>query len=202
MSLKRCGNMHKRLVTYLLWGVLFFTLAGSAMSETLYVIDTLRLGVRASPDPADSSIAVVTTGEALTVLGREGDYVRIRSEKGDEGWVSQAYVSPEKPARLQLEQMQKELAQSEAQRTELRKTLAESTSSLGDMETRIAELSEENTVLQQQLDKYTSATARLKREYAWVYQTLVGIALLVGAFFLGVGWYKHYVRQRLGGMEI
>lgn len=131
MSQKRCGNMHKQLVTYLLWGVLLFTVAGSALAETVYVIDTLRLGVRASPDPAESSIAVVATGDVLTVLGREGDYIHIRSEKGVEGWVSQAYVSAEKPARLQLEQMQKELAQREKQLTELRKRLGESSSSQG-----------------------------------------------------------------------
>ncbi|MFO7593245.1 MAG: TIGR04211 family SH3 domain-containing protein [Pseudomonadota bacterium] len=193
--------MNKQIVLSLLWGALM-AFAGQAMAETLYVHDQLRLGVRANPDPAESSIAVVRTGDALTVLGREGDFIRIRTGEGIEGWVSQGYVSAEPPARLQLEQVRSALVQSEGQRTELQDRLAESTSSLEAMENRLAALSAENVALQQQLDTYTTAAERLKREYAWVYQSAVVIALIACAFFLGVGWHKRRVRQRLGGMEI
>lgn len=182
--------------------MLIFFFAGSAWAEVVYVNDFLRLGVRPSPDPAEASIAVVTTGDALTVLGREGDYIQIRTEDGTEGWVSQAYVSEEPPARLKLEQLREEYAGTQAQTNVLRNALAESNESRAAMEERLAGLTAENASLQQQVEQLSGSTAGFMRKYAWVFQSATAIALFLAGFYLGALWYRRRVRKRLGGMEI
>ncbi len=193
-------TMYRLRVRYLLAGLFCFLFAGLAMAEVVYVIDHLRLGVRANPDPAESPVAVVTTGDELTVLGREGDYIRIRTGDGTEGWVSNAYVSDEQPAVLKLQQLRKENSRIEAQAGELREALAESNDNRKAMESRLSELTAENTLLQQQLGAFTGSGVMQK--YAWVFQGLLLVAIFLGGFYLGMTRYKHRVRERMGGMEI
>ena len=196
----QCGPMYRRQISNFLLVLLLF--AGTAAAEVVYVDDYLRLGVRTNPDPAESSIAVVTTGEALTVLGREGDYIKIRTEDGTEGWVSKNYVSDEPPARRQLEQLRKEYEQKEAQSVELSKSLAESTESRDAMDKRITELMTENSSLQQEIDTLTGRTDSLIQKYAWAFRIAIAILLFLTGFYLGAGWHSRRVRRRLGGMEI
>ncbi len=193
--------MYRRQISNLLL-VLLLICAGTAAAEVVYVDDYLRLGVRTNPDPAESSIAVVTTGEALTVLGREGDYIKIRTEDGTEGWVSKNYVSDEPPARRQLEQLRKDYEQKEAQNMALRESLAESTESLDAMEKRITDLMTENSSLQQEIDILTGRTDSLIKKYAWAFRIAIEIMMFLTGFYLGAGWYMRRIRRRLGGMEI
>lgn len=172
------------------------------MAETVYVHDYLRLGVRSNPNSSESPIAVVTTGDALTVLEREGNYIRIRTKEGEEGWVSKAYVSTEKPARLQLEQLQQEYARNETETKDLRQQLAGSLEHAEAVEKQLADMMAENASLHEKVSRYYSSTAQLKRKYAWVYQSAIMIALFLFGFFLGVRWYKRRITDRLGGLEI
>lgn len=193
--------MHTRHIRYLLLG-LIFAVAGTAAAETVYVHDYLRLGVRSNPNSSESPIAVVTTGDALTVLERSGGYIKVRTKDGAEGWVSKAYVSTEQPARLQLEQLKKEYARNEAEANDLRKELTAGIEHSEVMEKQINELMAENASLHQQVSRFYSDTARLKREYAWVYQSAIMIGLFLFGFYLGVRWYKRRITDRLGGLEI
>lgn len=193
--------MFRRQISNLFLGLLLI-FAGTAAAEVVYVHDYLRLGVRANPDPAESSIAVVATGDALTVLAREGDYIKIRTEEGTEGWVSKNYVSDEAPARLLLEQLRGEYAQKEAQSMELSKALAEITGSRDVMEKRITELMAENSSLQQEINTLTGRSDSLIQQYAWAIRIALVIMLFLAGFYLGAGWYMRRVRRRFGGMEI
>lgn len=193
--------MFRRQISNLFLGLLLI-FAGTAAAEVVYVHDYLRLGVRANPDPAESSIAVVATGDALTVLAREGDYIKIRTEEGTEGWVSKNYVSDEAPARLLLEQLRGEYAQKEAQSMELSKALAEITGSRDVMEKRITELMSENSSLQQEINTLTGRSDSLIQQYAWAIRIALVIMLFLAGFYLGAGWYMRRVRRRFGGMEI
>lgn len=193
--------MFRRQISNLFLGLLLI-FAGTAAAEVVYVHDYLRLGVRANPDPAESSIAVVATGDALTVLAREGDYIKIRTGEGTEGWVSKNYVSDEAPARLLLEQLRGEYAQKEAQSMELSKALAEITGSRDVMEKRITELMAENSSLQQEINTLTGRSDSLIQQYAWAIRIALVIMLFLAGFYLGAGWYMRRVRRRFGGMEI
>jgi len=176
--------------------------AGSAMAETIYVHDYLRLGVREHPNSSETPIAVVTTGDALEVLERQGGYIKIRAKNGVEGWVSKAYVSSEKPARLRLEQLQEEYKRQESELDDLRKELTASQEQNETLDKQLSEMMQENGTLHEQLSRYYSETAKIKEKYGWLYRALGYIALFLFGIFLGVRWQKRKVAERLGGLEI
>lgn len=192
--------MHKRFIGCLFLGL--FLGAGNVWAETVYVHDYLRLGVRTHPNSSEAAIAVVTTGDALTVLERQEGYLKVRAEDGTEGWVSDSYVSSEKPARLLLEQLQKSSARNEAKLKELETTLAESKEKNMVSEKQLSALMGENAALKQQVSEYRHRADELTRKYAWAYEGLVVLIVLLFGFYLGVRWHKRRLAGRLGGLEI
>lgn len=193
--------MDKRTMRSMLLG-LVLAFAGSAVAETVYVHDYLRLSVRTSPTAGAESIEVVATGDALTVLERAEDYIRVRTAGGAEGWVSKAYVSSEQPARMQLEQLRQEYARIEGETERLRGELSAGTARSEAVAKQLDAAARENEALQQQLGRYTSSSATLLRDYAWLIRGVAVIALLLLGFMLGVRWYKRRLAARLGGLEI
>lgn len=141
--------------------------------KIVYVHDMLRLGVRAIPDANEGSIAVVSTGDALTVLAEQEGYLNIRTANGVEGWVSKGYISSTPPARNLLPQVQKELNQLQQAHQQLQQThqalqqkltgvqrqLKESTASEEEAKPgeELAQLQEQNAQLQQQLEQLQQA---------------------------------------------
>lgn len=192
--------MRKRLFGYLLPGLFLF--AGNVMAETVYVHDLLRLGVRNDPNSSETPIAVVTTGDALQVLQRSGDYLKVRTGDGTEGWVSEGYVSKEKPARLQLEQLRKAYSQRDEEVKKLRKELTASLEKQNASEKQMAEVNKEKVALQQEVDQYHRREAQNKRQFIWAYQGGLMLALFLLGFFFGMRQYKRRITDRLGGLEI
>ena len=202
---------------------LFFLLLcqGASAAETVYVHDQLRLGVRPSPDPAASSISVVTTGDALTVLGEQDDFLNIRTEKGLEGWVSRGYVSKELPARNQLQTLKEEYKALQQARDALQKKLDTGGEQDEQQVQQQQRLERENAALQQQLNSYNAETAATVtppsvpeatathassyKQYRWQ-MLLALLAILVTSFFtgmiIGVRKKSRQVADRIGGLEI
>lgn len=176
--------------------------AGAAMAETIYVHDYLRLGIRTNPNSSETPIAVVTTGESLEVLQRQGGYIKVRSEDGVEGWVSKAYVSAEKPARLRLEQLQEDYKRQQDELKDLRKELTAGIERNELLEKQISELMNENASLHQQVSRFYSKSAKNQHQYLWLFQSLGVIGLFVLGVFLGVRWQRKRIAERLGGLEI
>ncbi len=185
---------------YLLLLLTFVT--SSVMAETIYVQDYLRVGIRANPNSTDVPVAVVTTGDALEVLNEEEGYYQVRAMSGVEGWVSKSYVSNEIPARMLLEQSQKEVSRLREEAKAAQSLLAEKVQLLTEQEKQLSELLEENGKLHQQVSQYYSSNARGMKSYTWFYK-FVGIAVLfVFGIYLGIRWERRRVAGRLGGLEI
>jgi len=193
--------MHNRVIRGLVTGLLLL-LATTAAAETVYVIDELRLSVRANPNSSDPAIARVNTGDPLTVLESDNRYVKVRTADGIEGWVSKAYVSEERPARLKLEQLQQEYGRTQTELGEVREALNAGTELNKALEQRLDELKRENADLQKQLERYTSSLAQFQRKYAWMFQSAGVLALLLLGFNFGVRWQKRREFKRLGGFEL
>lgn len=185
---------------YLLLGLTLY--AGAAMAETIYVHDYLRLGIRTNPNSSESPISVVTTGESLEVLQRRGGYIKVRSKDGVEGWVSKAYVSSEKPARLRLEQLQDEYKRQQSERKDLRRELTATIERNELLEKQLTELMNENASLHQQVSRFYSMQAKSQQQYLWLYLALGVIALFIFGVFLGIRWQRRRIAERLGGLEI
>lgn len=87
---------------------LMFTF-GTAMAETVYVDDTLRIGVRAEPSGHVSSLSIISSGTALEILERRAGYTRVRTPSGQQGWVKSAYLTTQRPLRFGLEEAKKKI---------------------------------------------------------------------------------------------
>jgi SH3 domain protein len=179
---------------------LFCQLAVAAQS--VYVNDTLRLGVRKAPSTSENSIAVVTTGDRLTVLGEQETFLKVRTDKGVEGWVSKAYVSEEAPAKLRLEALQQRHERLSSEMNMLQQQLAQTRQKEAASQQRLTALRGENAALNQRLSTYVRITEEKEAELGWLYQSVSLLLLFLVGVFLGVRWHKGRVAERIGGLQL
>lgn len=80
-----------------------------AMAEPAWVTDRVMADVFAEPDADSDRVATIMSGDAVELLeGSEGNYVRIRTDGGVDGWIEAGYVSMDPPAGQQLESLESE----------------------------------------------------------------------------------------------
>ncbi len=187
-----------------LFSIIFlFALSTPTFADTVYVSDSLRVGVRTEPENRGDTISVVVTGMSLEVLDRRGNYMLIRTSNGIEGWVNNAYVSRKKPAKLVLEAAEEE-------NTKLKKEVDELSTSLEDLEyahaklnDKYEELQDKNKKLQQQLDATFDPSTIITGENRPLWQSLLLLALVILlSVGLGILLHRRHLTRKLGGMSL
>ncbi|MFA7556958.1 MAG: TIGR04211 family SH3 domain-containing protein [Hydrogenophaga sp.] len=178
-----------------LLAVLIALAVAPAMGETVYVDDTLRVGVRRNANSVEAPLEVVVTGALLEVLERSGNYLRVRTPAGVEGWVGSMYVTSNPPARHLVEQLRAENAQ-------LKSELESATSAQPSPEVS-ASLVEQLDSLRQQNEALQAQAADPGESglSAWGIAAAL-IALFVGGFALGKRHERDRVVRRFNGLEI
>lgn len=76
--------------------------APATRAETLYVIEQLVVNVNSAPDGSGERVASIKSGDAVDVVDRQGEQVRVHLATGAEGWVKKSYLSSEEPLQHQL----------------------------------------------------------------------------------------------------
>lgn len=199
--------MLKRISSLILLSLLLVD--GQAVAETVYVIDMLRVGIRAQPTGSGPSEAVVKSGDRLEVLEKQGQYYRVRSTDGAEGWVNRGYISEEPTAAQQLAALQvqndklageisslKEARGSEGEQIEaLQQKLAVETEAQ-------AQLRRQRDALQQRLDAISASKEGVVARYRWALELLGALLLFGGGLYFGRCSYRCGIRRRFNGMEI
>lgn len=190
-----------------------------AWAESVYVRDMLRVGVRSEPDSSESPLAIVTTGSKLEVLDRRDGYVKIRTDDGVEGWVNDAYTSPEVPARIRLKEVE---ARNEDLEERLAKARREARQEIQELRATTAATVEENDQLTARLEALEKDNASLRlrlrelnpaaepedasgagfMERRWLIYAGGVLALLLAGFLWGARWQRGRVAGRLGGMDL
>jgi SH3 domain protein len=117
----------------------------AAAQEILYVTDQMRITVRSGPSLGNKVIAMVKTGDKLTLLGskKEG-WALVRLPDGKEGWALTRFLTKERPAKLRL---------------------AELDPANKDMARRLEQLHSENQRLSRELSKTEAELAVLSARY-------------------------------------
>ena len=80
-----------------LLGTLAGLLAAShAGAATVYVKEEFKIGLHSAAERRAPILELVRAGAALEELSRDGNYVRVRTDNGVEGWVDACllYTSP------------------------------------------------------------------------------------------------------------
>jgi hypothetical protein len=61
--------------------------------NTAVVVNARWLNVRATPESGDNVISVAAGGEVVSLLGRNGGWIKVRQGNGVEGWVGSSYLA-------------------------------------------------------------------------------------------------------------
>lgn len=177
-----------------------YVVTAAADTEIQYVGDTLHVGVRATPDHTQPSIAVLVTGTAVEVLDKQQDYLHVRTRSGLEGWVKSSYLSKSKPAKLLLEGLRKDKQTLQAELEHLHSENAVAHDS--DMAVRAMQANEE-LLTEEIRDLHQRVNVRtISGKHDWIYWF---VALLVAAglgFVTGLLWCRGRIRKKLGGLTI
>jgi len=193
-------------------GLLCFALGawlGSAAAETVYVTDSLRLGIHEAADTSDKAFDNLVSGTAVEVLERNPNYARVRLADGREGWVKATFLVADKPAAARLHELETEVgsaqrtaadaktaqAAAEHELASLRGELQATTGSAETIRETIARLERDNAAQIERLEAY-----RHTLPIAWVIPALV--VSLVAGFFGGLWWLDALIRRRHGGFRV
>jgi len=204
-------------ITFLLF---LIALPLNLLAETLFVGDTLRVGIRAEPNKNVPSISVIKTGDAVEILERKNSYAKVRTKSGIEGWVKSAYLSRKTPANNKLSSANKKIKTLEKKLQSLQASTGEkSNKAQQKLKLTIEQLETEKSAMQKKIDhlqtKPTSSTTHEIESTAansielstlnkdTIYIIIGGIlTILLMGFLFGVSWYKQQVTKRLGGLSI
>lgn len=198
------------------FSILSFT-SLSAIAETYYVDDTLRVGVRAQAIKSLPSLTVIRSGDKVELLSKKNDYAKIRTSNGIEGWVKSAYLSKKMPAIAKLKKTEEEVKQLQTLIADLKasnnKKGNEENASLKE---KISTLENENAALQEKLRNSSSAISvnassetqpiainieSFDKNYLYMFLGAIVVLISMG-FLFGVSWHKKQVTKRLGGLSI
>ena len=183
------------------FSILFFSAVTAVQAaEIQYVGDKLRVGVRAKPDRSLASIGVIVTGDAVDVLEKERGFLRIRTQKGMEGWVKSSYMSTQKPAKLLLEELRKSQQSLQNELKELRadkKPALDSNAAIQALKDKVAKLSRENREL-----RGLVAGDSNNDDDSWLYWFSGILAIGPLGFLLGLLWYRYQIMKKLGGLTL
>jgi SH3 domain protein len=136
---------------------LCITCAPLIQAESVYVDDRLRVGVRKETGNRVAPHAIVYTGMKLEILEEAGNFIRIKTEKGIEGWIKKTYVTPERPAKELLAELKKS---HDKLRTEY-ETLQKQGGGSNNNGTQLKNLQSHNNELRQQLEKLSKKLSNL-----------------------------------------
>jgi len=83
--------------TFVLILVLLGSLPINLQAETVYITDSLLVGLHEEKSIDSAILKVLPTGTALEVINRENDFVNVRDPKGVTGWISNNYLISNNP---------------------------------------------------------------------------------------------------------
>lgn len=138
------------------WILIFLSVIAmnNVVAETRYVMDVIYIGVRENPDDVSQQTAVIKSGTKLEVLDTLDDYVQVRTEKGEIGWVKARYLTNEPIAALKLESAASRIENLGASNSRLKQEV-------GTLKARLSEVEKENKSMNRNLAKVSKENDRI-----------------------------------------
>jgi SH3 domain protein len=181
----------------------------TALGDTAYVTDNLRLGLYEAEDTSGRALRMMDSGQAMEILTRDRNYANVRLPDGTEGWVKAAYLVDEKPAKLIVAEITAERDALLAELETTKRAFAEPAAAIQALQdeaaTYDAELAAANERIVE-LEANLAAVQGVKEQYRGSLPlNWVGIAIavcLIGGILLGMWWVDRRSRLRHGGIRI
>ena len=89
-----------KCVTLFISFVILNAYNGTVFADTRYVSDRLIISVRTGQNTQNGVLGYIQSGTPVDVLEEDGQYLKIKTENGLEGWVQAQYIISEKPKAL------------------------------------------------------------------------------------------------------
>jgi SH3 domain protein len=96
-------NIMKHLIL-LMACFLFFPV--SAVAETMYVGDIMKITLRTGKGIDHKVIRMIKTGQEIEVLEPDKSWTKVRMPDGKEGWILSSFITSEKPCNIILEKIE------------------------------------------------------------------------------------------------
>jgi SH3 domain protein len=181
----------------------------SALGQTAYVTDNLRLGLYEAEDTSGRPKRMLDSGQAMEILSRDRNYANVQLPDGSEGWVKSAYLVEIKPAKLivaeiteerdallgELASTKQEFAAPAATIEALRNDVLKFETELAQSNARASALEENNASIRDLKEEYRGSLP-----LRWV-ASAIALCLIAG-FLLGMWWVDRQNRKRHGGIRI
>ncbi|TNE72287.1 MAG: TIGR04211 family SH3 domain-containing protein [Gammaproteobacteria bacterium] len=145
----------------LLSTLLILSSVAVAQARTVWVDDMLYLPVRSGAGTQYRIIEnALPSGTPLELLETsDSGYTRVRTPKGNEGWVSSQYISETPVAEDQLRRANRELEQARQELAKAKEQLSQVTSERNQLESSETALSSKSQNLQQELQRIKNIAA-------------------------------------------
>ncbi|HJS21776.1 MAG TPA: SH3 domain-containing protein [Steroidobacteraceae bacterium] len=201
-------------IVHLAWLLLA---AFAAQAQTLYVTDQVQAGVYAQPTLDGDRVRVLESGDAVELVSREGDTVRVRLEDGSEGWIAGSYLVVDIPATRQLQALTAENERLRAsarsnstdgpelktlkdRNAQLQSELAASQRDLGALQAKVK--SSAATRPDDEIPVETVRPASRSPLYTALAAVAGGAAILALGFWWGYSTLERRVRRKYGGLKV
>src|SRR5262249_20572021 len=105
------GSMPRRHLAALLALPCALLFAHTAAAERAWVKGEVLLNVRTGPGADFRTLGAITTGDAVGLRQQGEGWTRVRTEKGDEGWIPAGFLQDSAPPVVRLERVESEATQ-------------------------------------------------------------------------------------------
>jgi Bacterial SH3 domain len=178
--------------------------AAAPSPTTVWVSPRQTLALLNQPASGAASGLTVASGDPLTVLAQQGDYVQVRTEAGASGWIRRGNLSdaaPEPPADLKAANalLEEQVRTLDAQVRAFQDESAQLRNRMQALETELAARTRPVPLTAAGLWGVVQRLAADPR--AWGALAALVLALLI-AFRFGVEHRNRAIRERLGGLDL
>ncbi|MGW8247281.1 MAG: TIGR04211 family SH3 domain-containing protein [Acidiferrobacterales bacterium] len=195
--------MNKKMITV---GILLFLFGLPALGDTVYIKERLTAAIRADQLPDSAVVGRVQTGTGLELLEQGGDFTKVRTTDGVEGWVANSFITRDKPAAMRILAAETRLKAAQAENNQLKKQVASLEQKLKAAEASAAAVPPPQSEVKQSAGPVSgpapeenTRTAMNVPDLLWL---AISFAMLVTGFIGGVVWLRERTRRKLGGMHI
>ncbi len=89
--------------------------ATSEQNQTRYISDILRINIKNNIEKPYEVVAAVQSDDPVRVIEEQGNYLKIETADGKQGWIGKHYVKVEPPKTLLIKKLKQEVADLQGQ---------------------------------------------------------------------------------------
>lgn len=97
-----------RQILFLLGSMLIIypiLILGNVQAQTIYVTDNFKITLRTGPNNSRKILRMLPSNTPLQVLEEDQGWLKVRTEKGQEGWILKRYTMQETPKKIIIERL-------------------------------------------------------------------------------------------------